>query len=85
MTSIDALKELIARNRATYREHQGHIRGLELRTRIILIDPILCALGWDVADPSRVRLELRANGSEIDYVLVKDGRNHAVVEAKAAL
>ena len=43
------------------------------------------ALGWDIQDPTRVRLEHRANPNKVDYVLVSSsGGFLAVVEAKPA-
>ena len=49
------------------------------------IDGVLTALGWDIKDPARVRLEHRANGNKVDYVLMSSaGEFLAVVEAKPA-
>ena len=44
--------------------------GNETATRALVIDGVLIALGWDIKDPARVRLEYRANGNKVDYVLL---------------
>lgn len=57
----------------------------EFRTRIILIDPVLRLLGWDVENPDLVVLEYQPNESNrnsADYVLKNDEGNVAIVEAK---
>lgn len=58
---------------------------LEAQTRASLIDPVLCALGWDVANPAHVRHEHKNHPEDgrADYSLLKeDGKPAAVVEAK---
>ena len=57
----------------------------EFRTRIILIDPVLRLLGWDVENPDLVILEYQPterNRKSADYVLKNNGKNIAIVEAK---
>lgn len=70
-------------------EHNGYLSPDETRTRVLLIDPMLRTLGWDVLDPARVRLEHRddddsdTRGNKMDYVLFSENeRPLAVVEAK---
>ena len=55
----------------------------EAQTRASLIDPILTALGWDVADPALVRHEFTSQGGRADYALLA-GKEElaAIVEAK---
>ena len=66
-------------------EHREYLSTNETRTRALVIDGLLTALGWDIRDPERVWLEHRTNGNAIDYVLLSaDGGFLAVVEAKAA-
>ena len=49
----------------------------------MIIDGILRELGWDVANPKCVQLELGSNGNTIDYVLIGEGCEFlGVVEAK---
>ena len=68
------------------KEHHGYLSANETATRVVVIDRILAALGWDVRDPELVRLEHRANGSKVDYVFLSspNGSPLAIVEAKAA-
>ena len=47
METLETLK-------ARIKEHGAHIGAYESRTRVTLIDPMLCTLGWDVSDPSLV-------------------------------
>ena len=79
------LEESIKEARRVLTEHNKYIRGNETATRALVIDGVLTALGWDIKDPARVRLEHRANGNKVDYVLVSSaGTFLAVVEAKSA-
>ena len=56
----------------------------EAQTRASLIDPILTALGWDVADPALVRHEFSSHGGRADYALLASEEElAAIVEAKA--
>lgn len=73
---IEVLKERMQSHRAVLREN-------ETRTRMALIDPLLCALGWNVADPGTVVPEYRVRGGLADYALLRpDGKPAAAVEAK---
>ena len=65
--------------------YQNDLRNSEFRTRILLIDPILRLLGWDVENPDLVVLEYQpaeSNRKSADYVLKNNGKNVAIVEAK---
>ena len=90
MTYIDnegmsLLQEGISEARSVLREHDRYLSGNETRTRTLVIDRVLAALGWGVTDPGRVLLEHRANGNKIDYVLLSSNQEfRAVVEAKPA-
>jgi type I restriction enzyme R subunit len=67
----------------------------ETETRAELIDPVLRAAGWGVAEGSRIRMEFpinkgrlighgqRSKPDKADYVLQYKNRNLAVIEAKA--
>ena len=71
--------------RRVLNEHYDYLCGNETRTRALVIDAVLTALGWDIKDPARVWLEHRTNGSKLDYVLLSSPSHVlAVVEAKAA-
>ncbi len=79
------LEKSIEEARRALTEHDEYLRGNETATRALVIDGVLTALGWDIKDPERVRLEHRANGNKVDYVLLSSsGGFVAVVEAKAA-
>ena len=79
------LEASVERARGVLTEHNEYLRGNETATRALVIDDVLTALGWDIRDPAKVRLEHRANGNKIDYVLVSSaGAFLAVVEAKPA-
>ena len=63
--------------------HGSFIRDYESRTRVALIDPMLCALGWDVSDPRLVHIEPRTANGWADYALMGgNGRPVVFVEAK---
>ena len=67
-------------------EHDDYLRRSEYSTRILLIDPVLRKLGWNVEDPELVRLEVelaRPRGLRADYVLLERGAPVAIVEAKS--
>lgn len=71
--------------RAKIAENRSYLSGNETVTRVLLIDPVLEILGWDVRDPDRVELEYgpaTSNRSTADYVLKHDNQNVAIVEAK---
>ena len=79
------LEQSIREARRVLSEHSEYLSTNETRTRALVIDGVLTALGWDVKDPARVWLEHRTNGNAMDYVLLSvEGRFLAVVEAKAA-
>ena len=78
------LEKSIKEARRVLTEHHEYLRGNETATRALVIDGVLTALGWDIKDPARVRLEHRANGNKVDYVLMASvGSFLGVVEAKA--
>ncbi len=82
---FDQLKKEIERQRLLINaeETRDYVRGKETRTRVSLIDPMLRALGWNVADPSQVKLEFECGSNLLDYVLVgEDGTPLAGIEAK---
>ena len=86
MQHHSSIKEAIRLVRSRLQREAVYVRG-ELRTKQVLIEPILRALGWDTADPSRVRMEHHRPGSElkVDYALMGQDYNmpRGIVEAKA--
>lgn len=66
-------------------EHGNYLRESEYRTRIMLVDPLLRMLGWNVEDFHCVEIEYRTAESvneRADYVLKNDKSKVAIVEAK---
>ena len=80
---LDELVSVIETIQQRIRDHGASLREKETRTRMALIDPLLQALGWDVADPSVVMPEYDVSGRKADYALLKPhGQPAATVEAK---
>ena len=85
--ALDELYEQLRKLREDISEFSEYLEGNETGTRQVLIDPLLRVLGWEVADPTQVRLEFGISkldgGKKVaDYVLVQDEKPVAVVEAK---
>ena len=72
--------------RKRIREHGSELQH-ETRTRQVLVDPLLRALGWDVADPEQVTLEFLVRVADgvgyADYALRVDGDIKVIVETKS--
>lgn len=80
---LDDLIGVIKTVQRRIQQHGGSLRENETRTRMALIDPLLTALGWDVADPTKVTPEYNVSGNRADYALIKpQGSPAATVEAK---
>ncbi len=62
------------------------MKNSEAATRAALIDPILRALGWDIANPARVLVEntktVDKKGTRVDYALLHGDETKIIVEAK---
>ena len=83
MSLRDAIKKVVRQ----VGEHGDYIVVThEMRTRYAVIDPILQALGWDLANPSQVRVEhvVEVSGEmkRVDYALLSKGEPAVLVEAK---
>lgn len=76
--ALDDLKEVIEKLQGMMAAHHEYLSGKERRTRQVLIDPLLKALGWDVSNPGTVYLE----HNQMDYALMSDDYPVAVIEAK---
>ena len=59
---MHALSETITRLRKIIKTHQSALMKHETVTRYALVDPMLQALGWDVADPAVVIPEYQVSG-----------------------
>ncbi len=81
--NLDALAETIETLKKRIERHRQELSENETRTRSSLINPLLRALGWEVEDPTIVRLEYSIGNERADYALMKpDGKSSAVIEAK---
>lgn len=81
---LDDLKEVIEKLQGVINTHLDYLEKKEARTRQVLIDPLLLALGWDVSNPNAVQIEYQVRTKWADYVLMWEqaGKPIAVVEAK---
>ena len=81
-----SLKGAIGRARKRVEKQGDYISSMEIRTRYTLIDPILQALGWDLEDPSQVKIEHETtdlpNPYRVDYALFSGEKPVVLVEAK---
>ena len=68
---LDELIAVIETLKARIEAHRETLQTNETRTRVSLIDPLLCVLGWDTADPALVTLEYDINDKKAraDYAL----------------
>ena len=80
--ALDDLKETIETLRERIQAHRSYL-GQEIRTRQVLIDPMLRMLGWDIEHPDSVKLEYRIDRKRADYALMLNEKPTAVIEAKA--
>ena len=80
---LDDLVQAIETLKQRIREHGPYVGAYESRTRVSLIDPMLSALGWDVADPGVVEIEPRIGRGWADYLLIgANGKPVVFLEAK---
>lgn len=80
---LDDLVQTIETLRVRIRDHRDYLESYESRTRVALIDPMLYALGWDVANPATVEIEPLIGRGWADYALLDDNRNPVMlIEAK---
>ena len=80
---LDDLAGVIETLQGRIRNYGDTLRQNEIRTRVALIDPLLQALGWDVADPGLATPEYEISGQRVDYALLgTEGKPAATVEAK---
>ena len=71
---LDDLKEVIEKLQWIINTRHDYLLGKERRTRQVLIDPLLGALGWDVSDPGAVYIE----HNWMDYALMSNATLDAV-------
>jgi hypothetical protein len=78
------IRETVQSIKRHVRNDDGYLNSEE-RTKHVLIDPVLRALGWNTGDPSRVKIEFRKRGMKKrpDYALFRqDPKLVGLVEAK---
>ena len=80
--ALDELAATIETIKQRIIDHRSSLAANETRTRQVLIDPLLAALGWDVSDPDQVELEYDVRGRRADYALLGAAIPVAVIEAK---
>ena len=78
----DRIAEAIKALKKTRNEHEDYLKPIETRTRQLLIDLMLEALGWDVRNPAQVHLEYKGTSGKPDYALFSHGNVVALIEAK---
>ena len=81
---LDELIDLIGTLNSRIEKHRSVLSRNEAATRNSLIDPLLAALGWDIADPAEVEPEYQSGAARrADYAL-KGGAGipSIIVEAK---
>ena len=80
---LDKLVETIETLRARVSKYAPDLSKNEIRTRAVLIDPMLKVLGWDVADPALVTVEYDVPPGRADYGLRRGLDNPPVVLVEA--
>ena len=80
--ALDDLAATIETIKQRILDHRSSLAANETRTRQVLIDPLLGALGWDVSDPNQIELEYDVRGRRADYALLVNTNPIAVIEAK---
>ncbi len=85
---LSNLREVLSEVRAKALPYKTTLWSNEAATRAALIDPVLKALGWDIANPNMVEVEKTlggANSLRLDYALFNDSNEiKAIVEAKSS-
>ena len=82
--SIHETKVAVGKVKEHIKTQRGILEDSEMQTRVILIDPILNALGWETNNPNSVRQEYEMNNGKADYALIhpETRRPFAIIEAK---
>lgn len=80
---LDELNGVVAALKARIEQHRDILSRNEAVTRYALIDPLLTALGWNLADPAQVQPEYHTGNGIADYMMLAGRSNpQAVIEAK---
>ncbi|HEX9996190.1 MAG TPA: hypothetical protein VGB45_03535 [Abditibacterium sp.] len=83
---ISHLTEILQKVKESAQTFDSQLKVSESATRAALIDPVLRALGWDIANPGRVLVEktqtVEKKQLRVDYALLRESEIRIVVEAK---
>ncbi len=80
-----SLSTALDKARATADQLKSRGAANEANTRALVVEPVLAALGWNVADFDEVDREFRVyDGTTLDYALKIGGRPRLFLEAKGA-
>ena len=82
-TTGHQIRRAIQSVRARAQLHGVHVSEYETRTKYAIIDPVLWALGWNLADPVQVKLEYEIEGGRVDYAFFKTEIEHPVILVEA--
>ncbi len=82
--SFSDIRRAVRDARENIKSRRNLLENSEAQTRIVLIDPVLRAVGWDTSNPAMVRSEYGANGGRADYALLNPETESPliIVEAK---
>lgn len=83
LANLSSVLETVKKSASNY---ESTLMKNEAATRAVLIDPVLHALGWDIANPFKVEVETTEsfgkNTISADYALKANGEVVVIVEAK---
>ena len=83
LANLGGVLRIVRESAASY---ESTLRKNEAATRAVLVDPVLRALGWDIANPFKVEVETPGSFGtskvSADYALKANGDVVAVIEAK---
>lgn len=81
---LSNLSDVLSLIRESANRYRAPLVRNEAATRAVLIDPVLRALGWDIADTNMVEVEKTLDRARADYALY-DNNEHVcvIIEAKS--
>lgn len=80
---LSNISDVLRQIKASSELYKSTLESNEAATRAVLIDPVLKAFGWDIANADMVEMEKTAALNRADYVLNdENGYTKIVVEAK---
>jgi hypothetical protein len=79
---LSNLCDTLLQIRESAKQYQSTLISSEAATRAALIDPVLRALGWDIANTNMVEVERTIGKVRADYTLYDSSTSRIIVEAK---